>query len=303
MKRNLSIFVTLFFLPITLAFLPSCEKDLQVKKIKVNDVELAYYKRGSGDPLVMIMGYKGTMSAWDPALLDELSKTFTLILFDNRGAGFSSDTEENLTTIQQMAKDTEALIKSLGIQQAHVLGWSMGSRTALQMAIDYPDLVKTVILSATNPGGQYQAKRLGNAFEKLSQPNLKPEDYLALLYPETPQGLNARKQYMARLDNAIKNGTIPNDLTISEKTAERQKNALKLWGEDDSIYDKLPSIKVPVLVTGGRADVLSNPENAQIIASRIPLAWLAYFEGGHGFISQNYNEFSALVNLFVEANP
>lgn len=55
-----------------------------VKFAQVNDVKLAYYIKGQGEPMIMIMGYSGTMGMWDPALLDELSKNNQLILFDNR---------------------------------------------------------------------------------------------------------------------------------------------------------------------------------------------------------------------------
>lgn len=59
----------------------------EVKYAQVGDVKLAYYTRGQGEPLMMINGFLSTLSLWDPALLDELAKNNTLILFDNRGAG------------------------------------------------------------------------------------------------------------------------------------------------------------------------------------------------------------------------
>jgi len=59
----------------------------EVKYVQVGDVKLAYYIRGQGEPLLMINGFISTMSLWDPALLDELSKKHQLILFDNRGVG------------------------------------------------------------------------------------------------------------------------------------------------------------------------------------------------------------------------
>lgn len=59
----------------------------EVKYAQVGDVKLAYDTRGQGEPLMMINGFLSTLSLWDPALLDELAKNNTLILFDNRGAG------------------------------------------------------------------------------------------------------------------------------------------------------------------------------------------------------------------------
>jgi pimeloyl-ACP methyl ester carboxylesterase len=55
-----------------------------MKRVKVGEIELAYYTRGSGKPLVFIMGFRGTMGQWDPAPLHELEKHYTLILFDKQ---------------------------------------------------------------------------------------------------------------------------------------------------------------------------------------------------------------------------
>lgn len=118
------LFICVFMLLICSLFLTSCHREEKalVKKQKVGDIEVAYYTRGSGDPLVMIMGFRGTMAVWDPALLESLEKHYTLILFDNRGSGMSTDSQEDHTTISQMSQDTIQLIKALGYSKAHILG-------------------------------------------------------------------------------------------------------------------------------------------------------------------------------------
>jgi pimeloyl-ACP methyl ester carboxylesterase len=77
----------------------------EIKYAEVNGVKLAYYLRGTGKPLVMINGFLSSMSLLDPALLEDLEKTHTLVLFDNRGVGLSTDTVENNTTVPQMSAD------------------------------------------------------------------------------------------------------------------------------------------------------------------------------------------------------
>ena len=164
----------------------------EVKKKKIGDVEIAYYTRGSGKPLVMIMGFRGTMAIWDPELLNEMEKKYTLILFDNRGAGLSTDTEKDLTTIPQMADDTFNLIKALGYDKAYVLGWSMGTRIAEQLALAHPEVVEKLILGSPNPGGTFQVARQTDAFQKLTTTkNLTKEEGLSLLFPNTPEGREA----------------------------------------------------------------------------------------------------------------
>lgn len=278
-------------------------KKAEVKKEKIGNTELAYYIRGSGEPLVMIMGFRGTMAIWDPGLLEILEKKYTLILFDNRGVGLSSDTNEDILTISQMAEDTVQLIKKLGYQKTHVLGWSMGSRIAMEYSLKHPEMVGNLILCSPNPGGKHQALRKTNAYEKLTSKEVSQKEGLSLIFPNTPEGHEASASFVARLTKAIVEGTVPDDLKISEQAINRQIQALKLWDEENQIYETLPNIKNPTLVAGGLDDVLDQPENVQIVANRIPFAWTAYFAGaGHDFLSQDYRHFADLIILFIESS-
>lgn len=276
---------------------------VEVKKETIGNQELAYYTRGSGEPLIMIMGFRGTMAMWDPGLLEILEKKYTLILFDNRGAGLSSGTDENELTIAQMAEDTAHLIKALGYQKAHVLGWSMGSRIAMELSLKYPEIVNSLILCAPNLGGKYQARRKTNAYQELTAKNVSKKGELSLIFPETPEGYEASAAFITRLTEAILKGTVPDDLKISPQAVQRQLGALKLWEENNHVYENLPHIKIPTLVAGGLSDVIDQPHNVQLITNRIPFAWTAYFPGaGHDFLSQDYQHFADLVILFIESH-
>ncbi|MFA6916108.1 MAG: alpha/beta hydrolase [Parachlamydiales bacterium] len=284
-------------------FISGCDRKLSVHNADVGEVELAYYTRGSGDPLLMIMGFRGTMSYWDPALLELLEKKYTLILFDNRGVGLSSDTEQDMTTIDQMADDTAGLIKALGYSKVHVLGWSMGSRIAIDLSIRYPELVNGLILCSPNPGGQHQSKRTDNDYKVLTAETLSQEEGLSLIFPKTMEGEQASKSFVERITKAVIDGRVPEDINVKAETIIRQVRALQLWDESEEYYDKLPTIKSPTLVAGGLMDVLDSPENVQTVANRIPFAWAAFFPGaGHDFLSQDYKHFAELVILFLEAN-
>lgn len=298
------IFTKISCLLLCLTIISGCHSSqAEVKKEKVGDVELAYYTRGSGEPLVMIMGFRGTMAVWDPAFLEELEKKYTLILFDNRGAGLSTDSEKDLTTIDQMAKDTAELIRHLGYRKVHLLGWSMGSRIAMEMALQYPDLIETLILCSPNPGGKEQAIRKTDAYAELTAKELTQDKALSFLFPDTPKGSAASKDFMSRLKKAIIDGSVPYDIEINSRTLERQVNALKMWDKDNQLYEKLAGIHIPTLVAGGSADVLDSPENIKTVACKIPFAWSAYFpEAGHDFLSQNFKDFADLIMVFINTN-
>lgn len=274
----------------------------EVKYVQVGDVKLAYYTRGEGKPLVMVNGFMSTMGLWDPRLVAELSTTHQLILFDNRGAGMSTDTKENFTTIPQMADDTAGLIEALGLKQPDVIGWSMGARIVQQLVIRHPDAVGKVVLVAPNPGGSHSIPASKEVEDKLNDPNLPMQGKVGLAFPAEAGGTKLGDEVFKSILEAGKQGVAPNDFEVSKQTIERQDPArTTLWSADETNFENLKNIKNPVLVTGGRYDVIDPPANASLIAQQIPFAWLAFFDGGHAFLFQQHKQFAATVEAFLQA--
>lgn len=273
----------------------------EIKYAEVNGVKLAYYTRGRGAPLLMINGFLSTMSLWDPALLDELSKENQLVLYDNRGVGLSTDTLENQTTIPKMADDAAGLAKALGFEKVNILAWSMGARIGQQLLIRHPELVGKAVLCAANPGGRHQIPASKDVESKLNNPNISEIEKLGLVFTNNAAGQKAASDVLGRIRSAVAAGTMPNDFAVSKETTLRQDNArTTLWTKDQTNYRQLKNIKVPVLVTDGRYDVIDMPKNSEIIANQIPYAWLAYFDGGHAFLFQDYKKFADTVNVFLK---
>lgn len=273
----------------------------EVKYAQVGDVKLAYYTRGEGPPLLMINGFLSTMSLWDPALLAELSKNNQLIVFDNRGVGLSTDTAENNTTMEQMADDAAGLAKELGFKKVNILGWSMGARIAQQFLIRHPDVINKAVLAAANPGGSYQIPASDDVESKLNNPNIPEMEKLGLVFTDNAAGKLAATEVLGRIKLAVENGALPNDFKVSKETTVRQDRArTTLWSNNQSNFKDLKNIKIPVLVTDGRYDVIDIPKNSQLIASQIPYSWLAFFDGGHAFLFQQYGRFAETVNAFLK---
>lgn len=127
----------------------------------LGDVSLCYEVTGNarGQPLVLIHGLGAQMIAWYPgfcALLEEAG--FRVIRFDNRDVGLStkidSTTSDPPYTIHDMARDVVGLLDHLGDTSAHLVGQSMGGMIAQQVAISFPDRVRslTSIYSAPSSG-------------------------------------------------------------------------------------------------------------------------------------------------------
>lgn len=111
-----------------------------------------YAEYGEGKPeVILINGLGGTMQNFvdNPGMVDGFKEHHRVVIFDNRGAGETPDGEIDYVTVQTMAEDTIALMDYLGIEKPVILGGSMGGMIAQQIAIDHPDRVEKLILSAT----------------------------------------------------------------------------------------------------------------------------------------------------------
>ncbi|MBN9691376.1 MAG: alpha/beta hydrolase [Verrucomicrobia bacterium] len=300
MKRLLIAFIAVLLCagsvaPVRAQFKP------EVQFAQVGQIKMAYYKRGQGEPLLMINGFLSTMSLWDPLMIEVLAQQHQLILFDNRGVGLSTDTQENLTTIPQMADDAAGLIKALGYKKVNVLAYSMGARIGQQLLIRHPELVNKAVLCAADPGGSHHDPAAADVEAKLNNPNTPELEKIALTFTNDEAGRQAAKEALSRIKSAVAAGTMPNDFQVSKETIARQDRARTvLWNKDNQNFEGLKNIKVPVLVTDGRSDVIDRPKNSLIIANQIPFAWLAFFEGGHAFLYQSPKKFADTVNVFLQ---
>jgi alpha/beta hydrolase fold len=106
------------------------------KIVQVGDVDISYKMSGRGDPILLISGGSADKDAWDPSFISDLSSNHTVIVFDNRGVGNTTIGSQPYT-IEQLANDTAGLLDALRIQNANVLGYSLGSYIAQQVAIVY----------------------------------------------------------------------------------------------------------------------------------------------------------------------
>jgi 3-oxoadipate enol-lactonase len=120
--------------------------------IGVGEVELDYERSGAGPPLLMIMGRSGTYAHWGEPFLEQLRSDFELIVYDHRGVGASTRLDGPVT-IREMARDAAGLLGALELDSAHVLGISMGSMIAQELALAEPQLLRTLTLGCTYCGG------------------------------------------------------------------------------------------------------------------------------------------------------
>jgi 3-oxoadipate enol-lactonase len=118
-----------------------------VPQVDVDDVTLHYEVEGDGPTVLLIHGLAGDSTAWAPQVA-ALRDRYRLIAFDNRGAGRSTQREEAVDTLR-MAHDTIGLLDALGVEDAHIVGRSMGGAIAQHVALLAPDRVRSLVLCAS----------------------------------------------------------------------------------------------------------------------------------------------------------
>ncbi|MFA6930480.1 MAG: alpha/beta hydrolase, partial [Lentisphaeria bacterium] len=128
-------------------------------RVHANGIDIGYKLVGSGEPLVMIMGLGGTMAGWPQEAIEALSKEYQLIMLDNRGMGYTTANDETFT-YKLFADDVVALLDTLKVEKASVLGFSMGSTITQKLLMEYPQRLNKAIIYATSTDGRNVATAL-----------------------------------------------------------------------------------------------------------------------------------------------
>lgn len=261
--------------------------------INTSDGTVSYRVTGHGYPLVMIMGYYGSMDAWDPSFVDNLAKTHRVYIFDNAGIGKTQMPIANPAhlTISDMAIQTHAFIQALNLKAPDMLGWSMGGMIAQAYAVLYPKDLKHLILCATLPGNGKAVIPSARVIGSISSVTALNSD----LFP--PNKAELANEYVKEL---LK---YPNFYLASESVLTAQNHALVSWSLGlEPVGKKINLIKTPTLIADGNEDVLIPLQNNYILHSLIKNSKLViYPDASHAFLFQYENQFVKVINNFLSS--
>jgi pimeloyl-ACP methyl ester carboxylesterase len=261
-------------------------------------IAYAYRDVGSGTvPLVLLQHFRGNLDNWDPALIDALASDRRVIAFDNLGVGGTSGTTPS--TIEQMAAGAIAFLDALELDQVDILGFSIGSFIAQEIALSRPALARSVILASAAPKGA--AGMHGWApwvIDAVGQPQLDPGGYLKVFFTKSPLSQQAGQQALQRM--FTRNSF---DQPTTWQTRRAQYDAVCAWGTPNhSLLQRLSAIEQPVFVANGDSDPMILPHFSHLLAGLIPRARLkVYPDAAHGFLFQYFTEFAADVAAFLES--
>jgi pimeloyl-ACP methyl ester carboxylesterase len=264
-----------------------------------NAIEYAYRELGDGDvPFVLLQHFRGNLDNWDPALVDALATDRRVISFDNVGVGATTGETPNM--IEAMAHDAIAFIEALNLQRIDLLGFSIGSFVAQEIALIRPDLLRRVVLASSAPQGA--AGMHGWAPEVIGAvgtPETSPQGYLEVFFAATDTSRQAGQQAAGRIFGGR---STDRDEPTTWQTRQAQYDAVCAWGiPNHSLLERVSAIDLPVFVANGDSDSMILPRYSHLLAGLLPDARLKiYPDSAHGFLFQHHGQFAADVHSFLE---
>ncbi len=262
-----------------------------------NGIGYAYREIGDGAiPVVLLQHFRGNLDNWDPALVDALASSRRVVAFDNVGVGMTTGTTP--TSVTQMAHDSLAFLNAMNFDRVDLLGFSIGSFVAQEVALLRPDVLRRLVLASSAPKGA--AGMHGWAKDVISavgQPDPNPHGYLDVFFARSPTSRQAGQQALKRMLARQQD----RDRPTTWGTRLAQYDAVCAWGiPNHGLLQRLSAVEVPTLVTNGDSDPMILPHYSYLIAGLVPKAQLkVYPDSAHGFLFQHHDEFAADVNAFL----
>ena len=254
-----------------------------MKLTRPDGAEIAWYDDGSGTPVLLIMGLAYPASAWFRQV-PALAARHRVLRVDNRGAGETGLVPSSPYTVETMAGDCLAVLDAAGVDQAHVVGISMGGLMAQELALSHPERLLSLTLMSTHPGvaagvwpqavQDFLAARLGMPAEERGEFSI-PFNY----HPSTPREL-IEEDWRAR------------EAGTAGPEGYAAQGGTGTW----SRLEELSTIALRTLVVVGAQDGLVVPANSEILAGAIPDAkYVLVDEANHILTTDRADEVNALL--------
>lgn len=277
---------------------PGAYIDAPTRSVTAAGARFAYRELGprSAVPLLMLNHWGAVLDNFDPRIVDGLARRQRVIAIDYRGIGASTGTAP--LTIDEMARDTIALIRALGYQQVDLLGFSLGGFVAQDVAIKEPGLVRKLLLTGTGPAGGSGIDRVGTVSWPLMLKGLlrlrDPKFYL--FFTSSANSRQAAGAFLKRL----RERRTARDKAATPRAFLRQLRAIRAWGRQAP--QDLSRLRMPVLIANGDQDIMVPTALSRDMARRIPQAQLLIYEdAGHGGIFQHHADFVSRAQAFLSS--
>jgi pimeloyl-ACP methyl ester carboxylesterase len=247
-------------------------------RIQTNGVELFCEVRGKGDPLLLLSGFGCDHTIWS-LVAPDLTSQYRVIMPDNRGVG-RTIAPENGISIRQMAEDAVGLLDALGLRRVHVAGHSMGGMIAQELALAYPERVRSLMLLSSCARLDARGKAIIESWGDLPrQVDAATAARLTLPWIYT-NAFYARPGAVEQVVNLI----VANPFPPTAEGIYRQSRAISA----SDTLSRLGTIASPTLVVVGKEDILLPVAFSEELARGIPGGELVVLENtGHGLLIES----------------
>lgn len=266
---------------------------LKYNYIQINDDVYAYTRQGSGEPLVLFHGFTGSSETWT-SFIAKLQKDYDVITIDLPGHG--KTVTKPGKTLPMFADDFKQILAVLNMKQIHLLGYSMGGRIALALSLEYPELVKTLMLESASPGIESVFERNARklADDKLAN-KISQEGITAFVdYWENIPMFTTQKSLSKETQQAIRQERL-------RQTENGLSQSLQFMGTgvQPSYWDKLASLSLPVLLIVGELDKKFVELNEKMVSLIKDVEMITVPKAGHAVHLEKSNDFESIVSKFL----
>jgi 3-oxoadipate enol-lactonase len=257
-------------------------------KARVNGITINYEVTGEGDCLVLVHGVGDNLRMWY-GQVPVFSREYRVLTYDVRGHG-ETECPESPVDMPLLVADLRELMRALGIDSAFVLGYSMGGRIALQLALDEPSMVRALVLANSGvgvgprpPGAEERRQSLIAALQRGDLETVSEQMTAASFSP----GLKERDPALFERYRRI-------------KLANDAQSFARVWGAVmQSSPPDVSRLVCPVLIVAGENDAFMSLEMARLTQAAIPGSRLEVLPAGHAAALEAPDEFNRIVLDFL----
>lgn len=258
-------------------------------RARCNDLDVAWFEAGRGDPLILIHGLADDHRAWRRAVPDLMLRR-RVIMYDLRGHGETSLGSPD-GTLRQLGDDLVALMDTIGVSRADVAGFSLGGTIAMRVGIDHASRVRGLVLVATSSRvGRTAAQWYTERVEMVDRDDPRLRDTLAKdtsdVYAEAP--------------DELEEGLLIRMQSTADPRGYRNACAAMAALNGSPLDPELGAITAPTLIVASERDRHCPPKAAEIIAAGIKGARLEVMAGaGHPIPVEKPCELARSINSFL----